>query len=153
MKQVGQLILSCSVYKGLRIPLLPATEATLIFILMDNLNIPFYCTNNSAYILEVLAHVYAHFTVLRLHSFATGTHYVGYVSVILNDVATRKCYHCCSITCFCKCVSMCISVCYCMQCCCCYMLLSVCVNVYVCAWVSPLLYLTLLLAFAATAVV
>ena len=48
-----------------RVPLLPATEATLIFILVAILNIPCYCTNNDVYIPDVSAHVYACLTVLH----------------------------------------------------------------------------------------
>ena len=36
--------------QGARATLLPATEATLIFMVMATVNIPYYCTNNNAYI-------------------------------------------------------------------------------------------------------
>ena len=79
--------------------MLPATEATWIFILMDTINIPRYCTKNSAYISEVSAHVNARLAVLHFHSFVTGTHHVCCVSVIVDNFAASKCHHCHSIIC------------------------------------------------------
>ena len=111
--------------QGPRVPLLPASEATLIFILMATLNIPCYCTNNNAYISEVSAHIYTCLTVL--HFIASQQAFIMYVICALFYiplVAAGKCHHSCSIIC-----------------CCHYMLLPVCVNVCMCV----LLYAMLLL--------
>ena len=83
--------------KGTRIPLLPATEATLIFIFMATLNIPCYCTNNNAYLSDVSAHVYTCLTVL--HFIVSQQALIIYV--ICPLVAAGKWHLCCIIICCC----------------------------------------------------
>ena len=115
--------------QGTRVPLLPAIEATLIFILMATLNIPCYYTNNNAYISEVSAHVYACLTIL--HFIVSQQALIMYVICPLFYiplVAAGKCHHCtcCSIICcghyamllllhvavsVCKCAYVCVIVC------------------------------------------
>ena len=118
--------------------------------------------DDSAYISEVSEHVYASLAVLHLHSFATATHHVCYVSVIVCNVAASKCRHYHSIIYCCDYAILLLlhvaaSVCMClllyamlllanvstaivwnaavtMQCCCCYMLLPVWVNVCMCLY-------------------
>ena len=88
--------------QGTRVPLLPATEATLIFILITTLNIPCYCTNNNAYISDVSADVYACLSVL--HFIVSQEALIMYVICPLFYiplVAAGKWHHCCSIICCC----------------------------------------------------
>ena len=71
--------------QGTRVPLLPATEATLIYIFMATLNIPCYCANNNAYISDVSAHVYTCLTVL--HFIVSQQALIMYMSVILHTIS------------------------------------------------------------------
>ena len=131
--------------QGTKAPLLPATEATLIFILMATVNFPCYYTNNNAYISEVSAYVYARLTVLHFivsqqalnrHSLALNRHSL---LLYIPLVAAGKCHHCSSIIC------------------CCYnamlLLLHVTASVCKCAYVCVLLYAVLLLVNINTAAV
>ena len=84
--------------QGARAPLLPATEATLIFIVMATVNIPCYCTNNNAYISEVSTYVYASLTVLHLIVSQQALNmYVICPLLYIPLVAAGKCHHCSSI--------------------------------------------------------
>ena len=118
--------------QGARVPLLPATEATLIFMVMATVNIPFYYTNNNAYISEVSTYVYACLTVLHLIvSQQALIIYVICLLLYIPLVAAGKCHNCSSIICccynamllplhvaasVCKCAYVRVS--YCTQCCC-----------------------------------
>ena len=126
--------------QGTRAPLLPATQATLIFILVATVNIPCYCTNNNAYISEVSAYVYARLTVL--HYIVSQQALIMYVIcplLYISLVAAGKCHHCSSIIC------------------CCYnamlLPLHVTASVCKCAHVCVLLYAVLLLVNINTAAV
>ena len=111
---------------GTRVPLLPATEATLIYIFMATLNIPCYCTNNNAYISDVSAHVYTCLTVL--HFIISQQALIMYVICPLFYiplVAAGKWHHCCSIQCYCH-----------------YILLPVCGNVHMCVLLYAIFFFT-----------
>ena len=115
--RLTNLILPCRFYKGLRVPLLSATEATLIFILMTSLNIPCYCTNNGACISEVSAHTYWLFFIFIVLQQALIVNVMClslYITLLLVNVITAIVYYA-------------ITTMKCCCCCCCYMFLPVCV--------------------------